>query len=94
MRIEGNVHNSRGAENYCFLQISQNAVCLEERRERNASYCREFIVLPGSCVSVWTHTSTHRQFIILLIYSSKFHSKPDFFIKRLYPDILFAMLFQ
>ena len=41
----------------------------------------ELLVLPGSCVSVWTPTSTHRQFIICLIYSSKFYSKPDFVFK-------------
>ena len=58
-------------------------VCPAERRERNATFCRELIVLPGSCVSVWTPTctSTHRQFIICLIYSSKLHSKPDFVFK-------------
>ena len=34
-----------------------------------------------TCVSVWTPTSTHRQFIICLIYSSKFYSKPNFVFK-------------
>ena len=69
--------NHRSSSQLFFTHF---VVCPAERRERNATFYWE-LVLTGSCISVWTPTSTHRQFIICLIYSSKFHSKPDFVFK-------------
>ena len=71
---EGSCVPSPGTNSSC---ARQNVVNATRRSAGNSSFCQAHAFQSGHLHC----TSTHRQFIICLIYSSKFYSKPDFVFK-------------